>query len=299
MVHTIYKTTNLVNGKFYIGIHKTDDPQDEYLGSGKLIRLAVAKYGGQNFKKEILFKFTDADEAFKKEEELIEINRGNPLSYNLRKGGSGGFDYLNRNGFSSIGGKRSWAGKKKKWEKNPESRKKQDESSRRNLAIATTYVTLEMRRKNQKIGIEAWRGRHHSDEYKKRKSRELLGDKNPRYGQVWVNLGGLEEVISPIEFESYLSLGWIKGRSKRYWVAPFIEIAKPRPVRLGRPTQGIVREARRIPKSEWKRVLPDWPSDEDLLRIVLEIGQRALARKMGISNVAIHHRIRKIESRKM
>jgi hypothetical protein len=43
--HTVYRTTNLVNGKFYIGVHKTDDPNDGYLGSGKLIGRAFQKYG--------------------------------------------------------------------------------------------------------------------------------------------------------------------------------------------------------------------------------------------------------------
>lgn len=33
--YTIYKTTNLINGKIYIGKHQTKDPYDSYLGSGK------------------------------------------------------------------------------------------------------------------------------------------------------------------------------------------------------------------------------------------------------------------------
>jgi hypothetical protein len=234
--------------------------------------------------------------AFKKEEELVELHRGNHLSYNLRKGGSGGFDYMNRNGFSSLGGKRSWAGKKKRRDENPESRIKQDAASRRNIAIAKTYVTLEMQRKNQAKGVAAWTGRHHSDEYRKRKSQELLGANNPRYGQMWINLCGMEKVIPLKELEAYSLQGWLKGRSKRYWVEPFMEPAKPKPIRLGRPTKGTVRKARRTPKSEWKRVLPDWPSDDELLRIVAEIGQRALSRKMGISNVAVHNHLKKIGS---
>ena len=48
----IYKTTNLLNGKIYIGKDKRNDRK--YLGSGKILRQAVSKYGLRNFSKEIL-----------------------------------------------------------------------------------------------------------------------------------------------------------------------------------------------------------------------------------------------------
>lgn len=294
MVHTIYKTTNLVNGKFYLGIHKTNDPQDEYLGSGKLIRLAVAKYGEQNFKKEILFEFTEADEAFKKEEEIVELYRGNPLCYNLRKGGDGGFDYMNRNGFSSIGGKHSGAGRIKKRALDPEYAARLDAVSRENIKVARKFLTKDIILRNQEKAIEAWRGSHHSQEYRDRKKIDLLGDKNPRYGQIWINLGGMEKVISPKELDVHLVQGWMRGRSKRYWVEPFYEIAIPRPIRLGKLTVPKIRKSHKKPKSEWLRKGPDWPEDAELIAIVSQIGQRALARKMGISNVAVHHRLKKI-----
>jgi hypothetical protein len=101
MFHTVYKTTNLVNGKFYIGYHKTDDPQDAYLGSGKYLRNAIAKYGAANFIKEVLFSFSDAASALAREEKLVEVFRTDPLCMNIRKGGSGGFDYINQNGLTT------------------------------------------------------------------------------------------------------------------------------------------------------------------------------------------------------
>lgn len=53
MYYTIYKNTNSINDKYYIGKHKTQDPNDDYLGSGKVIRAAINKYGRDKFTKTI------------------------------------------------------------------------------------------------------------------------------------------------------------------------------------------------------------------------------------------------------
>lgn len=103
-MYTVYKTVCLVNKKFYIGVHKTDNPMDSYLGSGKLIRAAIAKHGIENFEKEILFEFQEASDAFAKEAELVTkelIESG--VSYNLKLGGEGGFDWINANAMNNKG----------------------------------------------------------------------------------------------------------------------------------------------------------------------------------------------------
>jgi len=48
----IYKSTNLVNGKFYVGQDSKNYP--DYYGSGLILKIAIDKYGKDNFKKEIL-----------------------------------------------------------------------------------------------------------------------------------------------------------------------------------------------------------------------------------------------------
>ena len=88
--YLIYRITNNINGKYYIGQHKTDDPYDEYMGSGKLILKAESKHGLSNFTKEILFDFDNFDDMNDKEKELVPLlscKDNNPMSYNLAEGG--------------------------------------------------------------------------------------------------------------------------------------------------------------------------------------------------------------------
>ena len=98
MPYTVYKVTNKLTGDFYIGVHKTSNPMDDYLGSGKVIRQQVALHGPENFTKEILFCFSKKGEAYEKEAELVNPLLGTPGCLNLHPGGHGGFGYINAKG---------------------------------------------------------------------------------------------------------------------------------------------------------------------------------------------------------
>jgi len=91
MIHTVYKTTNLINHKYYIGKHSSENPDDGYLGSGKALQRAIKKHGIENFKKEILFLYENEVDAYNKEREILEELDGvkDPMCYNLCYGGVG------------------------------------------------------------------------------------------------------------------------------------------------------------------------------------------------------------------
>lgn len=100
-MYTVYKITNKINEKTYIGVHKTNDPYDSYMGSGVAIRNAIKKHGINNFVKDILFITEDKDEAYCKEAELTEDFNSN-CNYNMKRGGVGGFTIENaRKGHSA------------------------------------------------------------------------------------------------------------------------------------------------------------------------------------------------------
>ena len=84
----IYKVTNLINNKIYIG--KKVEDRKTYYGSGTAIKLAINKYGKKNFKKEILEKCNAKEELNKREIYWIEkLNSKFPNGYNLTDGGEG------------------------------------------------------------------------------------------------------------------------------------------------------------------------------------------------------------------
>ena len=92
-MYYIYRITNLINGKTYIGQHKYKKLNDSYMGSGKHLRAAQAKYGIENFKKEILvFNVSKKEHIDLLEKTFIAAERekvGVENCYNLADGGGG------------------------------------------------------------------------------------------------------------------------------------------------------------------------------------------------------------------
>ena len=89
--YLIYKITNKLNGKIYIGQHQTDNLDDGYMGSGLAIQKAIKKYGKENFTKEVLFDVDDWELMDFIEELIVDedfVKRED--TYNMAIGGSSG-----------------------------------------------------------------------------------------------------------------------------------------------------------------------------------------------------------------
>jgi group I intron endonuclease len=86
----VYKTTNLINGKFYVGLDTHNN--SFYYGSGTLLLLALKKYGRKNFKKEILEECDTFEECLERERYWVKrlgaVEDRN--SYNIAPGGQWG-----------------------------------------------------------------------------------------------------------------------------------------------------------------------------------------------------------------
>ena len=219
MYYTLYKTTNNINGKIYIGVHKTKNLNDDYFGSGKILKRAIKKYGIENFTKEILACFDNPDDMFKMESELVnEEFVKQQDNYNIKIGGFGGWDHLNDGSKNHIN-----------------RAKKGGSITEKNGAIYKARQILLLKRKNDKKwsqniskkGLKSiqekypdgtWKNRHHKEESKQKigeaNSKHQKGKGNSQYGTMWIYCPYTHEnkKISKFELTQWEKDGWVKGR---------------------------------------------------------------------------------------
>ncbi len=216
MKYCIYKITNLINNKIYIGKHQTPNIDDDnYMGSGKLLKHAISKYGIQNFKREILFVFDTEEEMNSKEAELVTEEFCARLdSYNLCPGGHGGFGFINQNGLQGFK-----AGSKK----NPDLVKAATIKRMRTVSSFTPQKVAEI---NDKIsdGVNKYYEtnsghfagkRHTSDTIRKMKcaaKNRGLGRNNSQFGTRWITDG---IVNKKIKVDECIPDGFYRGRSTK------------------------------------------------------------------------------------
>lgn len=201
MNYYLYRVTNKVNGKIYVGVHKTKDLNDGYMGSGKILGFAIKKHGIENFEKEILEYFEDAASMFEREKEIVneEFLLRNDV-YNLRRGGYGGFDHINANGLR--GGFITDTARQNGWAKMQE----------KGIWFTAEYREKHsVKAKKQNFG-QAFKGKTHSEETRKRISDSTKetsrGERNSQHGSFWITDG-----ISSKKCRGDIPGGWSRGRN--------------------------------------------------------------------------------------
>ena len=179
--HYTYKTTNLINERYYLGMHSTNRLDDGYLGSGKRLYYELNKYGRDNFKFKILKHFKSREELVQAEIKLItEEDLSNPNCLNLKSGGSGGL--VNKLHLHKLkAGARAYM--KEKW-KDQEFKKHISEAVR----LQRKKEINEGRYSSPNRGH--WKGRKHKPEsiqkMKESAKGRSKGDKNSQYGTCWI-----------------------------------------------------------------------------------------------------------------
>ena len=179
----IYRITNKINGKTYIGQHKYKDLNDDYMGSGIHIKRAIKKYGMENFKKEILYsriqyKATADDmERFA----IVKERALGKAEYNIADGGQGNLglhhsEETKRKLSKANKGKHLSGETKRKISETMKGHKVSEETKRKigeasSRALKGKPKSEEAKRKNS----EGHRGKSHSEETKRKMSEMKKG----------------------------------------------------------------------------------------------------------------------------
>ena len=205
--HYIYKTTCLLNNKFYFGMHSTDNLNDGYLGSGKRLWYSLNYHGKDNHIKEII-EFCENREILKKREKEIvnEQLLSEKLCINIQLGGGGGFIDENHMVKTSKRGNEVFLEKMKDEQYRKEFSKK--------LSIANKEQYLDGRR--DKKYFYNRNGKKHTEETKKKLSEMKkgtgVGENNSVYGRKSMTKDFKNKMAPPNEIDSYLSDGWKFGK---------------------------------------------------------------------------------------
>lgn len=133
----IYKTTNLVNDKIYIGKASNASKKNNYLGSGKQIKYAIMKYGKANFKRKIIDIAENKNDHIIKE--IFWINffdaRNRKIGYNILPGGNGGSVDISEETKRKIS--KQLTGRKLSKETKQKMRKPKSEETKRKIGAAS------------------------------------------------------------------------------------------------------------------------------------------------------------------
>jgi hypothetical protein len=211
MEYLLYEIKNNINGKIYVGVHKTLVDDDGYMGSGKYIKRAIEKHGIENFTKTILERFDSAEAMFAREKEIVTDEfLARPDVYNLRRGGHGGWELLLKTGANKVGRKNADIALEKMYGK--DFRMVLGELA--GIAAQTPEVKAIRKKTRQLKGVKSNSQFMNTVEVneKRKKTFDAIehqkGSKNSQYGSFWIT-NGVENKKTKNET---IPDGWNRGR---------------------------------------------------------------------------------------
>jgi GIY-YIG catalytic domain/NUMOD3 motif len=158
----IYKTTNLINGKFYVG--KDERNKSDYLGSGINLNRAIKKYGRENFIKETIEVCSTKEELIEREKYWIKETRAQELGYNIADGGWGGNTISEENKERILNG---FKGGKHTPETRERIRKTREEKKKQNPDA------YKMSKEHRELMSKVHKGKVHTEEWKRNHSEKM------------------------------------------------------------------------------------------------------------------------------
>lgn len=216
--YLIYQTTNLVNGKIYIGKHETFNIEDNYFGSGNLIQAAIKKYGLENFEFKILIDLKSKEEMNLLEKMVVteEFCKREDV-YNIKIGGEGGWDevnrrgrnigwsYANKTGLNNKNGQCFITAKKMKEDPVFAKKVKKTISNRLKAFYANHPERIRKGKDNPMFG------KHLSKEACQRISQANSGKRNPMSSRMWIRNPVTKEFKVWMK-DSPIPNGWERGK---------------------------------------------------------------------------------------
>ena len=213
----IYKITNTVNNKIYIGAHTTKNINDEYMGSGHALARAKNKYGLEKFTKEILHIFDNEQDMWNKELEIVNEDFCKRTdNYNIRTGGIGGWNHWNGSEDHKESSKRGGRASVKKLNEFIAEQKVNNTKWWQDW-----YASVVENNRNKNCN-----GWIHFTEEERTHRRQTIsniqsGTGNSQYGRIWIS-NVLTKEVKRITINDTIPEGWVRGKKghliKECWV---------------------------------------------------------------------------------
>ena len=229
MIGYIYLITNNINGKIYIGQHRSNTFDRAYYGSGSLIIMAVKKYGKENFTQTLLQECYDEDELNEMEQYWIAHYNSTDknIGYNIKYGGNSTScpnEVRKKISEKALGRYKNYVYVFRGDVERHISRELLDDFIKDGYSIGRCERTRKSLSKGYNYSVKGMQGKSHSAETKRKMSEASYGKKKSdsarknmsksKLGKMMINDGKKAFYVPKSEVNSYVEKGYNVGRLK-------------------------------------------------------------------------------------